>query len=162
MSEVVIALEAFSDPLVAELLPLAQACWNESSVAMADSCAFYGTRDFEIQPDLREYRRLAELGALVILVLRAGGAARGYALGWTYRPMHHQVVTAAMGDTFYVDPAYRAYAGVLIDRFTAELEAREVAIIGWPATQHGYLHRLLVARGFVGNEIVMEKKLCAS
>jgi hypothetical protein len=36
-----------------------------------------------------------------------------------------------------------------------------VAIIGWPVSQQGPLYQPLVERGYIGDDIVMEKRLCA-
>lgn len=159
--DITITIEPLSDALIAELLPLAHKCWNESTIDKGEACAFYGERDMVIEPNLDEYRKLAAIGALVIIVIRCKGIAEGYALGWTYKALHHRHIVGAIGDTFYVEPAFRAYAGVLVDYFLNELKARGVQIIGWPATPGGYVHQVLAARGFVPDDIVMEKRLCA-
>jgi hypothetical protein len=158
---IAIETEPFTDALFAEILPLGKKCWKESTVAKGETCAFYGERDFDIEPDVTEYQRLADLGALLIVVMRDAGVACGYVSGFTYRALHHHKIKGCIGDTCYVEPKYRSYAGVLVDKFVKEMERREVQIIGWPTTPEGYMHSLLLARGFVGDDIVMEKRLCA-
>lgn len=161
MSGVGITLEPFSDSLYTELLPLAQKCWEESTEAKAERCAFYGERDFAIEPDVERYKELERIGSLVIATFRAGELLEGYVVGFLYRALHHRKILGAIGDSIYVEPARRAYAGPLIDCFIDELMHRRVQIIGWPCDPEGYVCQLLKARGFVGDDLVMEKRLCA-
>lgn len=158
---VTINKEKFGDALYQELLPLAQKCWEESTELKAETCAFYGERDFQIDPDLDQYRKLDESGALVIITVRDGTEIKGYVSGFTYRAIHHKKIIGAIGDTIYVDPEYRSYAGVLIDKFLDEMRERKVQIVGWPVTPDGYVYQLLKGRKFVGDDIVMELRLCA-
>jgi len=161
MSDKTIRLEPFTSELAAELLPLGQACWNEATPQKIERCAFDGDRAIAIEPDLEQYQKLADLGALVLFVLREAGRARGYVLGWTYQALHHKRIRGAIADTFYVEPDLRAYAAVLADLFLKELARRDVQIVGWPVDVGGHLHEMLLAKGFVGDDIVMEKRLCA-
>jgi hypothetical protein len=153
--------EPFSDVLYAEILPLAKKCWQESTLAKQETCAFYGERDFDIEPDIAEYWRLARMDALVMMVMRHEDAAVGYVSGFTYRALHHHKIKGAIGDTCYIEPEYRVYGGILVDKFVEEMRRRQVQIIGWPTTPDGHVHALLLARGFIGDDIVMEKRLCA-
>lgn len=158
---VTIDKEKFTQDLFQELLPLAQKCWEESTLAKAEKCAFYGERDFQIEPDIEQYQRLNDMGSLVIVTLR-NGALKGYVSGFTYKALHHKGIVGAIGDTLYVEPEYRSYAGIVIDKFMDEMRERKVQIVGWPVTPEGYIHQLLKARGFVGDDVVMEKRLCVS
>lgn len=153
--------ESFSETLSKEILPLGQKCWRESTEAKAQKCAFYGERDFQIEPDMEQYQKLSDAGALVILTVRDEGEIKGYVSGFTYRALHHKKITGAIGDTIYVEPEYRSYAGVLIDKFLDEMRERKVQIVGWPTTPEGYVYQLLKGRKFVGDDIVMELRLCA-
>ena len=154
--------EPFSLELLGELMPLAQACWEESTRAKAETCAFYGDRDFKIEPDLDNYRRMQESGILTILTMRDKGELVGYLVGVLYRSWHHTKVLCAHVDTAYVKPAARAYTAVMIEKFERDMTERGVGIIGWPAHENGPVYKVLLARGYVGDDLVMEKRLCAS
>jgi len=95
-----------------------------------------------------------------VLTLRREAELVGYAIGFTYNSMHHQPVLCAIGDSFYVEPEARAYAAALEDRFELEFESMGVETIGWPVTPDGPLHKLLAAKGFRPDDVVMEKRLC--
>lgn len=157
---VVIEKEPLTGELFNELLPLAQRCWAESTEIKGKTCAFYGERDFQIEPDMEQYQKLSEMGALVIVTLRDKGL-RGYVSGFTYRALHHKKIIGAIGDTMYVEPEYRSYGAIVVDKFLEEMESMGVQIVGWPVSPDGYIYELLKARGFVGDDIVMEKRLCA-
>lgn len=157
---VTITLETLNERRLAELLPLAQKCWNESTVAKGETCAFYGERDFQIEPDLEAYQRLADAGSLVFVTLRDEQAAlKGYVVGFTYRALHHKRILGGIGDSIYIEPQYRSYTGVIAEIFENALKALGVQIIGWPVTPDGPIHEVLKARGYVGDDIVMEKRI---
>lgn len=160
-SQVTITTETFSDELLSEILPLGQKCWKESTIAKGETCAFYGERDFEIEPDVEQYRKLSEMGSLVIVTLRDSGTVQGYVSGFLYRGLHHRKILGCIGDTIYAEPDYRVYIGVLVDKFLNEMRAKKAQIVGWPTTPDGPVYHVLKARGFVGDDIVMEKRLCA-
>lgn len=156
-----ITVQTYTDALHAEILPLAQKCWEESTEAKAERCAFYGERSFQIEPDVERYKQLQASGALIIVTLRQYESLLGYVVGFTYRALHHKKILGAIGDSIYVEPRWRSSAGPLVDYFVEELERRGVQIIGWPCDPEGYVCKLLEARGFVGDDLVMEKRLCA-
>ena len=158
---VTIEKEPFTAVLFAEALPLAQKCWEESTIIKADSCAYYGERDFIIEPDVDAYQRLADQGMLVFVTLRDDGNLQGYLVAFTYRSTHHKKILCAIVDSAYVEPKYRTYAPVMSEVFEKEARGIGVQIIGWPTHVDGPLYELLKARGYVGDDIVMEKKLCA-
>lgn len=160
MSQVDIAVEKFTDALFAEMLPLGRKCFEESTTVKGEACAYYGSRDFPIEPDIEQYRHLAQLGSLVIVTLREAGVLRGFVVGFMHRCMHHKHVIGAVGDTLYVEPEQRAYTGVLIERFLEQARAMKAEIVGWPTTIDGYVYNVLKAMNFVGDDIVMERRLC--
>lgn len=157
---VTIEREPFTNELLAEILPLAQKCWKESTVIKGESCAFYGERDFEIVPFVEIYHELAAKESLVLIALRADGKLNGYVEGFTYRSLHHKKIIGAIGDSIYIEQLYRPYAAVLVDRFENELKKLGVNIIGWPTQLDGPIYEVLKAKGYVGDDIVMEKRLC--
>lgn len=150
--------ETFTPELYEEILPLAQKCWRECTQSKGESCAFYGEREFDIEPNLPVYLQLAAEGSLVAITLRDEGL-KGYVLGFVYPAMHHKHVIGGIGDTMYVEPKYRESAGELVDRFILEMGALKAGIIGWPVIPGGYIHKILKSRGFVRDDIVMEKRL---
>lgn len=146
-----------------EILPLGQKCWNESTVEKAERCAFYGERDFQIEPNLEAYQRLADTGALVLVTLRDEGKLKGYVSGFTYRALHHRRILGGIGDSIYIEPEYRSYAVVMVDRVEEQFGSMGVGIIGWPTQEGGAVHQVLKAKGYIGDDIVMEKRIkCAS
>jgi hypothetical protein len=48
---------------------------------------------------------------------------------------------------------------VAAERFETEFKALGAAIIGWPAHINGPVYEVLKARGYVGDDIVMERRL---
>lgn len=156
-----IQLEPFTPELFAEILPLAQKCWEEQTQVKGADCAYYGERDFKVEPDLDTYARLALMGYTVIVTLRDEGALRGYIVGIIYRSWHHKNILCGNGDSIYVEPPHRAYTAVMAERFERELARLGAQIIGWPTHRNGPVYELLKARGYVGDDIVMEKRLCA-
>lgn len=151
--------EILTNDTAKEILPLAQKCWNESTEIKAETCAFYGERDFQVEPDVERYQGLGD--GLVLVTLRDEGKLQGYILGFTYNSMHHKKILCGMADTMYVELDYRAYTGVVADRFEKEMRKLGVKIIGWPTHINGPVYEVLKALGYVGDDIVMEKRICA-
>jgi hypothetical protein len=156
---IAIKSEPYSAQLHAEIMPLAQKCWNESTVAKGETCAFYGERDFDVMPDTDSYQRLADQGILVIITLRDRGELKGYIEGFSYQGLHHHKIKGGIGDSMYLEPDYRAYIAPMAEKFEAEMQRLGVEIIGWPVTPEGPIHRVLKALKYVGDDIVMEKRL---
>ena len=157
---IAIESEPFSLETFAEILPLGQKCWEESTLNKKDTCAYYGERDFQVEPDAFEYERLYKLGLMVLVTLRVDKRLKGYVDGFIYRSLHHKKIMCAIGDSLYIDPDYRAYTGVVVDKFEQAMRDKEVQIIGWPTHIEGPVYEVLKARGYVGDDIVMEKRLC--
>jgi Acetyltransferase (GNAT) family len=157
-----IAKEPFSMELFNELMPLAQKSWNESTQLKGKTCAFYGERDFNIEPDAEQYQQVHDAGGLILLVLRDERKLVGYLVAVTYRSWHHKTVLCANVDCIYVEPAYRSYTAVMIERFEKEALERSVQIIAWPTHVDGPVYEVLKFRGYVGDDLVMERRLCAS
>ncbi len=158
---VIISREQFTKELAAEILPLAQKGWDESTDFKAETCAYYGERSFSIEPDTEAYGKLAEQGSLVVVTLRANESLGGYVMGFVYPSLHHKRILCAIGDSIYIDPAYRSYTGVVAAKFEKEMRAMGAEIIGWPTHIDGPVYQVLKSHGYVGDDIVMEKRLCA-
>jgi hypothetical protein len=159
--DVVIEKEPFTLELFQELLPLAQKCWDESTVNKAKTCAYHGKRDFQIDPDIPTYQRLADSGSVVIITLRDAGVLKGYVIGFLYRSWHHKKILCGSTDAIYVQLDYRSYTAVMAERFEKEFFGMGAEIIGWPVHVNSSVYEILKARGYVGDDIVMEKLLCA-
>jgi len=159
---VTIEKESYTRALLDEILPLGRKCWSESTVDKADSCAYYGERDFAIEPDIEQYERIASMGMMAILTLREERVLKGYIVAFTHQALHHKGILCAVIDTIFVEPDYRAYTAVLTERLEKELQALGVHMIGWPTHVRGPVHEILEARGYVADDIVMEKRLCVS
>lgn len=151
--------EQFTLDVAAEILPLAQSCWNESTIIKKETCAYYGERDFQIEPDTEGYERLATQGLLVLVTLRDDTVLKGYVIGFLYRSMHHKKILCGIGDSVYVEPEYRAYTAVVAERFEQAMKELKVEIIGWPTHIDGPTYQVLKTRGYVGDDIVMEKRI---
>ena len=151
--------EPFNLAIAAEILPLAQACWEESTVYKKETCAYYGDREFAVEPDTERYQTLADQGIVTLMTIRDDARMCGYILAFTYQSMHHKKIPCGIGDSAYIEPKYRSYTGVLIDKFEAAMKERDVQIIGWPTHIDGPLYEVLKARGYVGDDIVMEKRI---
>ena len=154
--------EPFSLQVAAEILPLAQKGWDESTLIKQGTCAYFGARAFSIEPDVERYTELAAQGLLLLMTLRDDTILQGYLLGLTYRSLHHKRILCGIADALYVQPDYRAYTTLMAEKFEAAMRGREVEIIGWPTHIEGPVYEVLKARGYVGDDIVMEKRLCVS
>jgi len=155
-----IVREPFSDELLKEVLPLAQRSWEENTALKGERCAYFGRRDFQIEPDVECYRTLATAGVLVIITAREEGVLVGYAMGYLNRSAHHRSILCGYGDSIYLEPAYRGHGAALLRAIERELKEGGAIALGWPATQDSPLYALLKSFGYVGDDIVMEK-LCA-
>lgn len=156
-----IRTEEFSASLYEEILPLGRKCWAESTEFKGETCAYYGERDFEIQPDFDLYQRLADSNSMLVFTLRHDEVLVGYAVLFFYNSWHHKKILCANVDTMYVEPTYRVYAPIVIDRIERELPTRNVGIIAWPTHINGPMYDLLKKHGYIGDDIVMEKRVCA-
>lgn len=160
--EVTLEREAFNAETFAEMLPLIQKCWDECSIVKSKTCAYHGDRNFAIEPNFEAYMELASKGAIVLLMLRDEGELKGYVIGFSYRSLHHKKVLCGIGDSLYIEPEYRAHIRGMIAKFEDELRNMGVEIIGWPTTLGSHLYELLKARDYIGDDVVMEKRLCVS
>jgi hypothetical protein len=154
-----IAREAFTAELAAEILPLAQKCWNESTEIKGETCAYYGEREFAIEPNTQAYLSLAEQGLLVSVAVRNDAQLVGYLLGFLYPSLHHKNILCGIGDSVYIEPGYRSYTGVVAEIFEKEMQRLGAQIIGWPTHIDGPVYQVLKARQYVSDDIVMEKRL---
>jgi hypothetical protein len=156
--DVSIEREDFTDELYAELLPMAQACWDESTLIKKETCAYYGERSFAIQPDVERYKALAKAGRVVLMTLRST-APKGYIIGFLYRSPHHNKILCGAVDSIYIDPQYRSYTAVVCEKFEQTMKKLGVEIIGWTTHIDGPIFQVLKARGYVGDDVIMEKRL---
>ena len=154
--------EPYSDALANEILPLGQKCWDEGTALKGESCAYYGHRDVQIEPDLSLYRSVSDSGRLIIFTIRDEAKLVGYAVIMVYRSPHHQKLTTANGDSIYIEPEYRVHSPVLLDKIINEVKSAGAVTLNWWVSKDGHMYALLEKMGFVGDEIVMEKFLCAS
>lgn len=160
MSEdVVIAVEPLTRELFDEILPLARRGWAESTVAKAETCAWYGERDFDVDPDFEQYQAIAYVGALVILAMRDKGVLVGYVTGTCFRGMHHRHFIVAQSDSFYVEPLYRGHTRRLIRRYEEEMIKRGAVALNWLTHTNGPVYKLLKLFGYVADETMMEKRV---
>jgi hypothetical protein len=156
---VAISREDFTAELAAEILPLAQKCWNESTEFKGETCAYYGKRDFAIEPDTQAYQRLADQGLLALVTLRNERELKGYVIGFLYKSLHHRKILCGIGDSIYIEPDYRAHTWALAKRFENEMRNLGAQIIGWPVHLNGPVYDVLKAKGYTGDDIVMERRL---
>lgn len=156
-TDIRIEQEVFTEELAAEMFPLAQACWDESTLNKKDTCAYYGERDFIVEPDMERYKALAKAGLMVAVTLREA-TLKGYILGFTCRSLHHKKITCASVDSIYMDPEYRSYTAVVCEKFEQSVSKLGAQIIGWPTHIDGPVYKVLKARGYVGDDVIMEKR----
>jgi hypothetical protein len=154
-----IEIEPHSRALFDEILPLAQACWDESTQFKGATCAFAGNRDFKIAPDFDLYQRLEDARNLVILTLRDYGTLVGYLIGFQHTSLHHMGVQCALLDTMYIEPEFRSYTVILTEKFEKVMRERGVDIIGAPVHRNGPVYAVLAARGYTDDDSVMEKRI---
>jgi len=156
---IVIEKEAFNAESAAEVLPLSRKCWSESTAFKGETCAYHGDRDFVIEPDTAAYQKLADDGALVLVTLRDEGELRGYVIGFLYPTLHHKGILCGIGDSIYIEPDYRAHTWAVAKRFEREIASLGAKILGWPVHLNGPVYEILKAKGYVGDDIVMERRL---
>ena len=153
--------EPFSEALCKEILPLAQKCWDEGTELKGETCSYHEFRKgIVIEPDFDLYRQLAEVGRLVIFSIRDSRLV-GYVVAYVYRSPHHVKLLVANGDSIYIEVEYRSYAAAIIKPLLTELKTMGAVSMGWAVSQNGPMYELLKSLGFVGDEIIMEKLLCA-
>jgi hypothetical protein len=155
-------VEKLTPELFAEMLPLAQEAWDECSEIKKDTCSFHGERGFKIQPFESRYLYLAENDLLLAFVLRDDeNVLQGYALAIFYQSLHHEPVSCANVDTFYLRPAVRIAIRSFIALMEEHFEARGVVVVGWPVSPSGGLFGILKALGYAPDDVIMEKRICA-
>lgn len=156
---ITIEREQFSAEVAAEILPLAQKSWEESTVFKKESCAYFGDRDFSLEPDIERYLEISNQGALILIALRDDGVLKGYIVGLVYRSLHHKKIVGGMGDLIHIEPSYRSYTAVMVKKFEKVMKAHDVEIIGWPTHIDGPVYAVLKALKYVGDDIVMERRI---
>ena len=157
--DVTIAVEPLSRELFDETLPLARKGWAESTIAKAETCAWYGERDFDVDPDFEQYEALAHVGALVVMTMRASGVLVGYLTGTCWKGMHHRHFVVAQSDSFFVEPAYRGHVRRLVRAYEQEMIRRGAVALNWLTHTNGPVYKLLLSRGYVADETMLEKRV---
>lgn len=94
------------------------------------------------------------------MTVRDEGKLVGYVVGFTYRSLHHKKILCGIGDSIYIDPDYRFYTISVCEKFERAMKELKAEIIGWPVHIDGPVYDILKTRGYVGDDIVMEKRLC--
>jgi hypothetical protein len=156
---IVIEKETFNAEMAAEVLPLAQRCWNESTLFKGETCAYHGDREFTIEPDVETYQRLQDQGLLVLVTLRDETELKGYVIGFLYSSLHHRKIPCGFGDSIYIEPDYRSHTWAVAKRFEKEMKELGAQIIGWPVHLNGPVYEILKAKGYTGDDVVMEKRI---
>jgi hypothetical protein len=110
-----------------------------------------------VDPDLERYKALAKAGVLVMVTLR-NETLKGYIIGFTYRSLHQKKILCASVDSIYIDPEYRSYTAVVCEKFEQSINKLGVQIIGWATHIDGPVYQVLKARGYVGDDVIMEKR----
>lgn len=161
MKSVTIQKESFSDTLCQEILPLAQKCWDEGTEIKGETCSYHEyRRGVQIDPDFASYQRLETARALALFTMR-DTALVGYIVAYTYRSPHHKKLIVANADSIYVENPYRGHSPVMIGMLLEALKAMGAISVGWAVSKDSPMYELLCALGFVGDEVIMEKLLCA-
>jgi hypothetical protein len=154
-----IVVEPFTMELAAELIPLGQQAWDECSEIKKDTCAYHGQRGLPIDPNVEQYMRLSDSGALLAMTLRSEGVLHGYAMLIMYRSLHLRNELCGNVDTFYIQPDYRRFMPRFMSMVEDEFRSRNVSIVGWPVTITGKLFDILKKRGYIADDVIMELKL---
>jgi hypothetical protein len=139
--------EHYSEALCAELLPLLKQNWSASS-SYKDAIS--------LSVDFPKYKVLDEKGMVMFVSARQDGRLVGYSLWWIVTSLNW-AGRSAHGVAWYVTEECVGY-GMHLLRETERLLADEgIRRKYWLAKPDSVLYKLLVADGFVGDEIVMEK-----
>jgi GNAT superfamily N-acetyltransferase len=144
--------ERYSDALCQELLPLLRDNWVRTESYISE---------LEIDPAFKKYKKLDEMDMVTCITARRDGALVGYAIFFDNFSLHHQTVHTGHGDMIYVkdEAGLGRTAFRLLDAAEAHLRAKGVRYMGWFVRTGSRFYMILKSRGYVDDEIVMEKKL---
>jgi hypothetical protein len=157
-----ISIEPLTPTLFEELMPMGQKLWDECSEIKKDTCSFHGERGLKIQPNQSLYMGLHDANRLAVFVLRdQQGTAIGFSFCIFYNSLHHEVVPCANVDLFYIEPEHRTSIKRLIRTMEEEFRSRGVVVVGWPISPMGKLFDILKTLGYMPDDVVMEKRICA-
>jgi hypothetical protein len=150
--QVTIARERYSEALCAELLPLLQDNWVRTE-------SYIG--ELAIDPNFEKYQKLDAMDLVTCVTARLGGRLVGYAIYFTSYSLHHKTVKTGHGDMIYVkdEPGFGQIVFDLLKECERLLRAQGVVYMGWFVHRESRIHAILKSRGYVDDEIVMEKKL---
>ena len=157
-----INIEVLTHELFDELMPMGQKLWDECSEIKKDTCSFHGERGLKIQPNRPIYLALQANNQLSVFVMRdALGVAIGFAFCIFYNSLHHEVVPCANVDLFHLEHDRRASIRRLIRTLEDEFRRRGIVVVGWPISPMGKLFEILKTLGYMPDDVVMEKRICA-
>lgn len=155
-----IATEEFTMELAQEIIPLAQKSWDECSEIKKDTCAYHGQRGLPIDPNIETFTLIAQSGRLIVMTLRDDdNVLRGYAMMILYYSLHMKTILCGNVDTFFVEPKFRRSMPRFMSQIEKAFRERGVSIAGWPVTRSGKLYDILVKRGYIADDVVMELKI---
>lgn len=150
--QVTIQRERYSDALCQELLPLLHENWVRTESLIAEE---------PIDPAWEKYKKLDELDMVACFTARRDGVLIGYAIVFHSHTMHHKTMISGHGDLIYVK-SERGLGRVvfgLLDASEDYLRSKGTKYHGWFVRKGSRFYKLLQSRGYVDDEIVMERKL---
>lgn len=157
-----IAIEQLTSSLFDELMPMGQKLWDECSEIKKDTCSFHGERGLVIQPNKTAYLTFQEENRLSVFVMRdERNTAIGFSFCIFYNSLHHEIVPCANVDLFYIEPEHRYSIKRLINVMEHTFRQRGVVVVGWPISPMGKLFEILKTLGYMPDDVVMEKRICA-
>jgi hypothetical protein len=152
--EITVQRERYSEALCQELLPLLKDNWVRTE-------SLIGAEPMD--PAWDKYQKLDEMDLVECITARRNGELVGYIIYFLSLNMHHKTVRSAHGDLLYVkrDPGLGRVVFALIDAAEMSMRARGIKYVGWFVQKGSRVRKILESRGYIDDEIVMEKKLCA-
>ena len=150
--ELIVQRERYSEALCAELLPLLEDNWVRTE-------SYIG--ELKIDPDFGKYQKLDAMDLVTCVTARFGGVLVGYSIFFTNFSLHHKTVKTGHGDMIYVknEPGLGRAVFLLINESERILKEKGVIYMGWFVHKGSRIQRILESRGYVPDELVMEKKL---
>jgi hypothetical protein len=150
--KVTIVRERYSQRLCEELLPLLKKNWVRTE-------SYIG--GLEVDPDFERYKRLDAMDMVTCVTARIEGLLIGYAIYFTSFSSHHKTVKTGHGDMIYVEdePGMGHIVFDLLKECERLQRAANVFCTGWFVRKESRFYAILRSRGYVDDEIMMEKKL---
>lgn len=80
------------------------------------------TKDFPLAPDYAAYKRLADMGMLRCITVRADEEIIGYAIFFIQPHLHYMTCKTAFEDLYYIRPDYRkGRVGIRLFKYAEEV-----------------------------------------